>query len=252
MTSKFSIDINCDLGESIEPDQWEKDALLMTYISSCNIACGGHAGNTQSIETSINNALKHKLKIGAHPSFPDKKNFGRKEMDISEKDLRGALRSQLNTFHSICKKQQAKIHHIKPHGALYNLAAKDIKLAVLISEEVSKVFKDIALMGLAHSLMTDAANQVGIPFINEGFMDRYYHASGQLVSRKHPLAVHTELKRCLEQATRLATRKTIQTLEGEYLELKVDSICLHGDHENALPVARQLHQAFDKKDIQIQ
>ncbi len=247
-----SIDINCDLGESNSAVDWATDLLLMPYISSANIACGGHAGNDQSMATSIQNCLKHNLKIGAHPSFPDQINFGRIAMDITDSKLQESLAIQLQSFKNICSKLNAPIHHVKPHGALYNLAAKDSHLAMLISETIATVLPNAKIMGLADSKMQSVTQALNIDFISEGFMDRLYHQDASLVSRNHPLAVHQGIDTCLQQAFHLATSQSIATLEGKDISLKVDSICLHGDTANAIEIAQSLHRYFKQKEIQIQ
>lgn len=246
------IDINCDLGESILQQDWDNDALLMPYISSANIACGGHAGNTESMRVTIANSKKHQLKIGAHPSFPDKENFGRKELAITPNDLRKSLSQQLNEFQTACKEQGCVVHHVKPHGALYNLAAKDLQLAKLIAEEVAALSPSIKLMGLAQSEMKFAAQLTGIEFINEGFMDRLYHQDASLVSRDHPQAVHKEIAQCLDQALSIAQKQPIQSLEKAVINIQAESICLHGDHENAVEIAKALHSHLKQNNISIQ
>lgn len=244
-----SIDINCDLGESIEPTQWQLDAKLMPYISSCNIACGGHAGNTQTIETSVSNALTHHIAIGAHPSYPDRENFGRKSLKLSESELRKTLREQISNIERACHNKQTQLNHVKPHGALYNDAATDLQLAIIIAEEIARYSTDCKLLGLAESEMYQAANKVGIEFIHEGFMDRNYQPNKTLVPRSEPNALHQSIDDSLLQALNFAQGKAIEIPSGEPLQISVDSICLHGDNPNALAIAKQLNQLLHQNQI---
>lgn len=246
-----TIDINCDLGESIQPNDWARDAELMPYISSCNIACGGHAGNENSIRVSIQNAKSHRLAVGAHPSYPDKENFGRQSMTLSEKALRSTLKEQINKVQNGCRQQSIELHHIKPHGALYNDAATDLALAKIIAEEIATVSSSIKYMGLAESAMLDAAKAVGVDFIHEGFMDRNYQENKTLVPRTEPHALHANLEDSLEQALSFAQNRAITLPDGEKLSITVDSICLHGDNPNALQIAQKLQQLFQHHNIDI-
>ncbi|WP_026309354.1 5-oxoprolinase subunit PxpA [Kangiella aquimarina] len=251
MMTKHSIDINCDLGESINPQQWEADSHLMPYISSCNIACGGHAGNSESIKVTVANAVHNQLKIGAHPSYPDKDNFGRVSMTIGEQELRQTLRQQIESIAEECQRQNTKLHHIKPHGALYNDAAANKELAFIIAEEIKHFDAHIKLMGLAHSNLYSAAQELELDFLHEGFMDRNYHANTHLVPRGHMQALHKTLEESLTQALNLAKGQAINSIEGTPLTLKVDTICLHGDNPNAKDIAQRLYQLLREHDIEI-
>lgn len=246
-----TIDINCDLGESVESAQWQLDAKLMPYISSCNIACGGHAGNIESISVSIDNALKNNISIGAHPSYPDKENFGRKSLNLSVSELRQTLSEQILTVEKRCHDKQTTLSHVKPHGALYNDAATDLKLAMVIAEEVARCSTSYKLFGLAESEMYQAAQRVGIDFVHEGFMDRNYQDNKTLVQRSEPNALHSSLDISLRQALQLAKGEAITTANNSLIKLQVDSICLHGDNPDAQAIAKQLHDLLRTNDIGI-
>ncbi|GAA0201241.1 5-oxoprolinase subunit PxpA [Kangiella japonica] len=246
-----SIDINCDLGESTNPEDWARDAEIMPYISSCNIACGGHEGNQASVNASIKNAMSHNLAIGAHPSYPDKENFGRKSMSLSDHNLRKTLQQQIALVTDSCNRHGIKLNHVKPHGALYNDAAVNESLAMIFAEVVAQVSGNIKLMGLADSAMKEAANKVGIDFINEGFMDRNYQENKTLVSRTESEALHSTLEESLQQALNFAQGKPIYTPSGQLLSIKVDSICLHGDNPDAVSIAKQLQQRLKDNQIQV-
>ena len=246
-----SIDINCDLGESVDPKQWADDARLMPYISSCNIACGGHAGNNESIKVSVQNANSHQLAIGAHPSYPDKDNFGRTSLSLSEKELRQTLQQQIIAVSDACKAQSVDLVHVKPHGALYNDAATNLSLAMIIAEEIAKISSGICFMGLAESAMLDAANKVGLHYIHEGFMDRNYQQNKTLVPRSEPNALHNARQTSLQQALNFAQGRAIHTPSGQALNITVDSICLHGDNPDALAIAQELQKLFKQNSIAI-
>lgn len=247
----ITIDINCDLGESVDPKQWERDALLMPYISSCNVACGGHAGNEQSIQASVRNAFSHNLAIGAHPSYPDKENFGRRSITIDNKALRHTISEQITRVLRACESQHTMLRHVKPHGALYNDAAKDLQLATLIAEEVARITPEAKLMGLAESEMYEAAQKVGVDFIHEGFMDRNYQRDKTLVPRTEKNALHSSLEESLNQALHFALGEPISTAENVELNIIVDSICLHGDNPNALSIAKQLFERLQEHQFTI-
>lgn len=252
VTKTLTIDINCDLGESVNHNDWQKDLTILPFISSANIACGGHAGNKDSMEFMIRHCLEKNIKVGAHPSYPDRENFGRKPMAIPEHDLRQSLRKQLEDFLSICEKLNTHIYHIKPHGALYNQAAVDLELAILIAEEIKSLDNSIKFMGLAHSQMESASREIGIEFISEAFMDRLYHENKTLVGRQNPKAVHSSISNCLEQALNIAKAQPIHTLEDSELKVVANSICLHGDHSNAAEIAKNLKEYLSKHKINIQ
>ncbi|WP_068994525.1 5-oxoprolinase subunit PxpA [Kangiella sediminilitoris] len=247
----MTIDINCDLGESTNPEHWESDALLMPYISSCNIACGGHAGNEASVRASVRNAYSHNLSIGAHPSYPDKENFGRRSIPIDDDSLRQTISEQITLVLRECESQQTKLSHVKPHGALYNDAAKDLSLALLVAEEVAKISPELKLMGLAESEMYEAAKKAGLEFIHEGFMDRNYQADKTLVPRTENNALHESLEDSLNQALSFALGSPIQTPDNVELQIIIDSICLHGDNPNALSMAKQLYQRLEEHDFKV-
>jgi UPF0271 protein len=236
------IDINCDLGEGCRSEQWEQDEALMSWISSCNIACGGHAGNMESIRVSVANAMVHHLKIGAHPGYPDPDHFGRVSLSLSEKALRNTLRQQVELLAEACAQQGEVLHHVKPHGALYNDAAVALDLAGLIAEEIRAVRQDLILVGLAQSQMYHAALSVGLPFWQEGFIDRAYLPDGQLVPRSHPLALHSSLDSCLDQAEALVRGMPVRAVDGTPVMLKVDTLCVHGDTPGALTMLQALNQ----------
>ncbi|MBT8142541.1 MAG: 5-oxoprolinase subunit PxpA [Gammaproteobacteria bacterium] len=233
------IDINCDLGEGMA-----NDAEIMAFITSCNIACGGHAGDTRSMQKTVALAVKHGVKIGAHPAFPDKENFGRKILLMSNDELSTSLHSQVMALRQITEAQGSKLHHIKPHGALYNLACQDREMAQLICRLVQSIQADLILYAPDESEMSKIAKQKNIPVMFEGFADRAYQADGSLVSRHASNALLTTSEEVLRQAGMMLSQQAVMSVEGEMIPLKVDTLCVHSDTPHALALVRSLHTEF--------
>lgn len=251
MKNAFTIDINCDLGEGSTPADGDNDVLLMPYLSSCNIACGGHAGNTETIETAINNALHHQLKIGAHPGYPDQDNFGRISPGLSANEVVESLRQQMDLFLGVVNKNNATLNHIKLHGTLYNDVEHNRELADVIADYFVETFAEINIYGLAQGLFQIICEEKNLTFIPEGFMDRRYQTDGTLMSRTETGALITRDKQCIQQAIALARNQPIVSSTGALISPKVETICLHGDNENALTIVRELHQEFANYDITV-
>jgi len=251
MTKSITIDINCDLGEGCTREDADKDALLMPYLSSCNIACGGHAGNAKTIEYAINDALENHLKMGAHPGYPDPNNFGRKTIAYTEKEVLSFLQEQIDTFLSIADKNKAKLNHIKLHGALYNDVEHDIALAHVVACYIAESFSNIEIYGLAQGAFQKVCEEKQLNFIPEGFMDRRYTPENKLAARTTAGAVITEDEECIEQAIALAKNQSIKSVTGELISPIVKTICLHGDNENALSIAEKLNKVLSENNISI-
>ena len=246
-----TIDINCDLGEGSTREDANKDALLMPYLSSCNIACGGHAGNAKTIEYAVNDALENELKIGAHPGYPDPDNFGRKTLSYTESEVIGFLQEQIDAFLTIADKNKARLNHIKLHGALYNDVEHNLELANVVASYFAESFPAIEIYGLAQGTFQKVCEEKQLNFIPEGFMDRRYTPENQLAPRTTAGAVITEDKLCIEQAIGLAKNQPIKSITGELITPFVKTICLHGDNDNALNIAEKLKQALSKNNISI-
>lgn len=246
-----SIDLNCDLGEFDSLGQTTQDAEIMPHISSCNVACGGHAGNADTVAWCIQLAQQHQVAIGAHPSYPDRDHFGRCAITLSDQALVATLTEQITEVIKACQKARATLHHIKPHGALYNQAAKDPHLADLLATLCRDLAPDAALMGLAHSAMAQAATDHGLDFIAEGFIDRSYASQTALTPRTESGAVHGSFETIKHQALALARQQPIQTSAGETIHIICDSLCLHGDHPDAAQTAQALGAWFKQHDITV-
>jgi UPF0271 protein len=247
-----SIDLNCDLGEYELLSAAMKDAAIMPFISSCNIACGAHAGNQKVIEHTIALAIKNQVSMGAHPSYPDKANFGRKKMVISEQVLRASISHQISKVKTAVEAHGERLIHVKPHGALYNQAAIDLQLATLLCETVAAIDDQLMFYGLAHSCMAEAADQVGLHFVAEAFADRAYTANKTLVPRDQIGAVITDTEVMSSRVINMVKKQRVQVIDGEWIELKTETICLHGDHENSLQTAQALHSILCHSGVQIQ
>ncbi len=249
--STLSIDINCDLGEAKDEVGRLKDAQIMPYLSSCNIACGGHAGDLESAQISIENALKHQLKLGAHPSYPDKQYFGRRSLKLTDNELFQSLRTQLEMIIEAAAKKNTKLHHLKFHGALYNDLEKNSDLCQKIADFLAEEYHELAVYGLANGALQKACSERQLRFAAEGFIDRSYQSSGQLTPRSQANAVFTDRAQCISQAVKLARGKPLQTACGHQLVLIVDTLCLHGDNSQALTIARAIHQALIDEGIML-
>ncbi len=245
------IDINCDLGEGETLTDCEKEALLMPYISSCNLACGGHAGNELTITTSLSNATKHQLKVGVHPGYPDKINFGRHSLSMPKIELEKSLKQQIDLISTIATQKNIRLNHIKFHGALYNDIEADRRLAEELAIFCKKYYPSMKLLGLANGNLKAACKTLDISFIAEGFMDRAYLSNGKLTPRSTEGAVLKSEINVVEQALALATNQPFKTIEQETIKTKVDSICLHGDNPNALAIAKSVYRAMSKSGVQI-
>ncbi|MFC7292129.1 5-oxoprolinase subunit PxpA [Hirschia litorea] len=241
------IDLNADLGEGCGDD-----AGLMPYISSCNIACGGHAGDAESMAEAVMLAKLNNVRIGAHPSYPDRENFGRTSMTMRDIDLETNLLDQMSTLKKAAVHYGVPIVHVKPHGALYNDALTSEKLAWIVVCSAREIFPHAAIMGMPNSKLELVAKQQNRHFIREGFADRRYTDAGQLVPRVRDGAmIDSDLERCA-QALALAEGELIQTDTGNTLSLNIDSICIHGDTPNAVQSARYIKRALEIASFTVQ
>lgn len=235
-----SVDINCDLGEGQSLVDCAQDALLMPYLSRCNIACGGHAGNSLTMQKTLHNAKHHGVLCGAHPGYPDKANFGRSVLPIASARLLDSLLKQITNLYEQASDLKINLSHVKLHGALYNEAEKLPQLAMDICQMLACNFPKLAVLGLPHGAMQAAAKQHGLAFLREGFMDRAYLANGFLAPRTEKESVYQSNEPCISQVLSMLNRGEVMTLDNQRLPLEVDSICLHGDSPIALALASQL------------
>lgn len=242
----MKVDINCDVGEGMQNEH-----LIMPYISSCNIACGGHFGNAATIDATLLLAKKNDVKIGAHPSYPDKENFGRKQLAISNKTLQKSIETQMALFLERLELQNLTLHHIKPHGALYNAIARDKKLAYEFLEMILPYLKNAFLYVPFQSEIAALALSKNIPFKYEVFGDRNYNIDYSLVSRSHKNALIVDEKKVFTHVLKMVVDAQVETLSGKIIPIKADTICIHGDTKNALELVQFLKKSFAKKNIVI-
>ena len=247
-----SIDLNADIGEADNPEWVINEAAILAHISSANIACGGHAGDANMMALTTRNAQARNVIIGAHPAYPDRKNFGRLPLelgeDITKSDLFESLYRQICTLLDIA---QGKVKYVKPHGALYNQAVSTPALADILGDVIIRINASLSLLGGPNSKMTLAAKARDIPFIAEGFIDRQYSDDGHLVSRKLEGSVISTNEARLKQALSLATDQTVITRSGATLKLAVGSLCVHGDSESAVETARLARTALESEGFNI-
>ena len=238
----MKIDINCDMGENIGNDE-----ELMLYITSANIACGFHAGDEVSMRQTARLAKKYRVALGAHPGWKDKEGFGRREMSLSSEDVEALVVYQIGALHAIANAEGVELRHVKPHGALYNQAAKDKELAVIIAKAVKSFSRELILVGLAGSALIEAGSQIGLRVANEGFADRNYNPDGTLVSRKHANAVIESP----EEVARHAVELVEKGIHFAGRIVRIDTLCLHGDHVRAAQNAQLVREALEKSGIEI-
>lgn len=230
------MDINCDLGEGIGNDQ-----AIMRYLGSCNIACGGHTGNEETMRGSVSLAKENHVKIGAHPSFVDHENFGRKEIEVPKQLLKRQLLDQIVSLIEITAMFNMKLHHVKPHGALYNLAAKSVDTAELILEVMQELDKNLFLYVPFNSVIENLARQKGIPICVEYFADRNYNDDFTLVSRTKPYAIIADPQDIKRRVDEMLKKGSVTSVNGVEKKADIHTICIHGDHVNAVQIAKLLY-----------
>lgn len=242
----LNIDLNVDLAEGCHNDH-----QLLKLVSSANIACGLHAGDFNEMYNAIVWAKENKVRIGAHPSFPDRENFGRTPMQLPDDVLQACLRYQLGAINALCEAENVVLEYVKPHGALYNQAAKDPALARLIAETIKQFNPNLKLMGLSGSLMLTIAQEIGLDVIAEVFADRHYLADGSLVPRTRPDALVETEEEAIAQVLQMVEQQAVTSIDGITIPIQADSICLHGDGQHAVAFAEKIRYALTKRNIRI-
>lgn len=242
-----TIDINVDVGEGLN-----NEAQLMPYISSCNIACGGHAGDLETMKTVVKLAKQHRVKIGTHPSFPDRQNFGRKPMKISSAALFKSIREQINSLMTVLRNENARLQHIKPHGALYSLAATNTATATVIIEAIKSISLPIKLYVPYNSVIAEMALNENIPIVYEAFADRNYNDNLTLVSRNEENAIISNSNEMFEHVFRMIKQQKVKTINGVEVELKATTFCIHGDNPKAVKLIKDLKEKLEAIHINIE
>lgn len=247
MFVRNSIDLNCDLGEGCP-----NDAELMKIISSANIACGYHAGDEDTMRKTVELALENNVAIGAHPGYKDKENFGRTAMNLAASEVRGLVVDQIESLKRICDEFGAKITHVKPHGALYNQAAKDRELAAAIADAVAEFDPLLVLFGLSGSVMIEEAGRVGLRTASEVFADRTYQNDGTLTPRTHENALIDEEGQAVDQVLDMVKYGRVRTRDALMIRVAAETICIHGDGEHAVSFAERVSQVLRSSGIEIE
>ena len=245
------IDLNCDLGESFGAWRMGDDAALLALVSSANIACGFHAGDPSIMRDTVAQAVAHGVALGAHVSLPDLQGFGRREMRVTPAEAHALTLYQIGALHAFARATGTRLAHVKPHGALYNMAARDRLLADAIAHAVRAFDPRLRLFGLAGSALLEAGRALGLPLAAEAFADRRYRADGSLQPRREAGAVIEDVAEATAQALGMLRDGAVPTVDGGHVQLQVDTLCLHGDGAHAVLFAGTLRQALESAGVRI-
>ena len=251
MSIHLHVDLNADLGEAEHAHGLREEALLLSLISSANVACGFHAGGPLTMRETVKRAAAHRCAVGAHPSYPDRPGFGRRFLDATPDEIFADVLYQIGAMDAFCRAEGLTLAHVKPHGALYNRAAVDAATASAIARAVAAYDPGLPLFCLPGTPITQAAEQAGIPAVLEAFADRAYNADGTLVSRRLPGAMIHEPDEAARRALRMVTDGRVTAIDGTELSMRVDTICLHGDEPGAVDRARAIRAALDGAGVTV-
>jgi len=244
LSPRKAIDLNCDMGESFGAWRMGQDAEVMPWITSANIACGFHAGDFSTMQQTVLLAKQHGVAIGAHVSLPDLQGFGRRELRVTPDEAYAMTLYQIGALAGFANAAGTRVAHVKPQGALYNMAAKDAALAGAIARATRDFDQELILFGLAGSALPAAGAAIGLRVAHEAFADRRYEADGSLTPRREPDAVIHDIDAAVAQAVQIATKGKVETREGKVIDVRADTICVHGDRDDAAVFARRLREAL--------
>ena len=245
----MEININCDLGESSKLHSTENDPLLLEVVNSANIACGYHAGDKATMEKTIEISKKNNVSVGAHPSFNDPENFGRKRLNLPSSEIRKLFIDQINILSNIADNKGIKVTHVKPHGALNNMACENYDLAKIISESIIQVNKELIFLVPTGSQMEKAGKKLGMKVATEIFADRNYEDDGSLVSRSKDNALITDPYRAKKHVIKMVENQALNCYSGKQIPCEIDSICVHGDGRSAVNTAEQIKEGLIKSGV---
>ena len=248
----YKIDLNCDLGESYGTYRLGMDGQIIPLISSANVACGFHAGDFNTMAKTVGLCKESGVSIGAHPGFPDLQGFGRRNMSLSPAEVQNLITYQVGALAAFCRSAGVRLRHVKPHGALYNMAAKDSALARAICQGVYDFDSSLILLGLSGSEMLRQAREIGLPCAAEVFADRAYEEDGTLVPRGKPGAMITDEEEAVRRVIGMILNHRVQAITGKEIEICPDSVCVHGDSEKALLFVKKIRSALESAGITIQ
>jgi len=245
----MEININCDLGESSKLHTTENDPLLLKIVNSANIACGYHAGDKATMEKTIEISKKNNVSIGAHPSFNDPENFGRKKINLPSNEIKKLVIDQINILSNIAENKGIKVTHVKPHGALNNMACENYDLAKIISESIMQVDKELIFLVPTGSQMEIAGKKLGMKIAAEIFADRNYEDDGNLISRSKNNAIITDPAIAKKHVIKMVENQALNCFSGKQIPCKIDSICVHGDGKSAVNTAVQIKEGLIKSGV---
>ncbi len=246
-----TVDLNCDLGESFGAYRLGRDEEILPLVTSANIACGFHAGDPGTMSRTVKLALKHQVAVGAHPGLQDLIGFGRREMKLSPREAYEITVYQVGALWGFVRAEGAVLQHVKPHGALYNMAAVSAGLAEAIAEAVYRIDPELILVGLAGSELIRGAKKTGLRSASEVFADRTYQRDGSLTSRSEPGALITDEQQSLQQVLQMVTEGKVRSIGGEERQIAAETICLHGDSPHAVEFALSIRSLLEAKGVEI-
>lgn len=247
----YRVDLNCDLGESFGAYTMGLDEEILPFVTSANIACGFHGGDPGVMRKTVQLALTNQVAIGAHPGLPDLIGFGRRNMDITAQEAYDMVLYQIGALDGFVKAAGGKMQHVKPHGALYNMAAKKQQLAEAIAEAVYQVNPELILFGLSGSELVRAGERLGLKTAHEVFADRTYQSDGSLTPRTQPDALITSHEHAVQQVVRMVKEGAVLSQQGEKVVIQADTVCLHGDGAHALSFARHIRDILGQENIMV-
>ena len=252
MNQPYSVDLNCDMGESFGAYSLGHDEAILPFVTSANIACGFHAADPTIMKRTVRLALQHQVAIGAHPGLPDLVGFGRREMAVSAEEAFDMTVYQIGALQPFVRAEGGTLHHVNPHGALYNMAAVNPALAEAIAEAVYRVHPEACLYGLAGSALINAGQKLGLATAHEVFADRTYQPNGTLTPRRQPNALITDATAAINQVVRMVKQGQVRALSGEDVAIQADTVCIHGDGAHALEFAQQIRARLQQEGISVQ
>ena len=245
----MEININCDLGEKSKFHSTKYDQDLLKIVNSANIACGFHAGDKKTMRDTVKVSKKNKVSVGAHPSFNDPENFGRKRHNLPESEIRKLIIDQYEILKNIAEKLDTKVTHIKPHGALNNMACEDLKLSEILARTIYEIDKNLIYLVPTGSKMEEAARKIDMKIACEIFADRNYEDDGNLVSRSKPNALITDPDKCKQHVLKMVETQSLNCYSGKKIKCEIDSICIHGDNKESLETAKQIKKVLEENNI---
>lgn len=248
----YKVDLNSDIGESFGNYILGMDEEVLKYITSANIACGWHAGDAMVMDKTVLLAKRLNTAIGVHPGFPDLMGFGRREMKVTYEETKNYIKYQIGALWAFAKSYGVKLQHVKPHGAFYNMAAKDAQMAKAIAEAVYEVDNELILVGLANSEMIKMGKEMELKVANEVFADRAYNPDGTLVSRNIKGAVIHDKDVAIDRVIRMVKDNKVTSVTGEDINIQADTICVHGDNPSAVLFVQEIRKALEKENIKVE